>query len=330
MESKKNAATPHLHPTTPVFAHPEEWGVSLPDGFDAIGPTASLQRAQEWLFVIRAVQLDGFVRKTTHGMWVLCVPIAMVEKARKHIHDFEQENREAEVKKRHEKDKPLYTNTSWAIIVCSVMLAFFIATGPIVKQSVWFRYGVANAQQIFHGAPYQAVTALTLHADSQHVLGNFLAGTLFLTTVHRRMGAGVGTFVVLASGIAGNTLNAWWHLASGHHSLGASTAVMGAVGVLAATQMVLNRHKDKSFFATWGPIMAGLALLGTFGASANSDLYAHGFGFLAGLGLGTVAALPFRQRKVPMSRWIQIGFGVASALVVAGSWAAAFYYHRVS
>ena len=217
----------------------------------------------------------------------------------------------------------------WAAMILGSLAIFFQATGPSRLHSEWFRRGTASAADILHGRPGEAVTALTLHADAQHVLGNALAGTLFLSAVHRRLGVGIGTFAVLAAGILGNVLNALWYRHD-HFSIGASTAVFGAVGVLAATQALLNRGAPSPTttggkMALTKPIVGGFALLGLLGASgANTDLLAHLFGFGAGLFTGALAGLALRRREQPFAAGGQVGFASLSASVVIGSWLLAF------
>ncbi len=133
--------------------------------------------------------------------------------------------------------------------------------------------------------PWRAVTALTLHADGTHVLGNAISGTVFASAVHRRLGAGGSALAILASGILGNLGNALWHRSigdPGHGSIGASTAVFGAIGLLAATQVVVNfgvRSEDRKAKASrsWtdiaGPLVGGFALLRALGAGGpTTDL----------------------------------------------------------
>ena len=294
-------------------------GVEEPSRFALIGPT-SLQKAQEWAFVLRSVGLDGVVRPMETGGYVLMVLATQRDRAIETLRTYEVENLDFPPKKKA--DRPLYASSSWALGIVAAMVAFFMTTGPAVSQSKWFRAGIADTDRLLHGAPWQAVTALTLHSDASHVFGNAISGAIFLGAVHRRLGAGVGTFTVLAAGAAGNALNAVWHR-TGHHSLGASTAVFAAIGVLAATQVVLNRSAARGWMSYVAPVLGGLALLGTLGAGAQTDLHAHGFGFLAGAALGAVAAWPVRARTSPLPVGVQAGFGVASAAVVAGSWALA-------
>ena len=43
-----------------------------------------------------------------------------------------------------------------------------------------------------HGAWWRAVTALTLHADVWHVVGNAVASLVFVSAIGRWLGSGLG------------------------------------------------------------------------------------------------------------------------------------------
>ena len=298
-----------------------------PQGWEAIGPISTRKKADEWRFVLHAVRVGSWVAPAPDNGFMLMVHSAQAAQAVREIREYEQENRERAAT-RTVRDVPLYRRSWWALAIVAALVGFFNVTGPSQLRAPWFLVGTADSQAILGGAIYESVTALTLHADNQHVLGNALVGGLFLTVLHRRFGAGLGTFLVVTAGATGNLMNAAWH-GAGHRSLGASTAVMAALGALAVTQFVLDRTRqpNRKIVLTWAPILAGLALLGTFGASPNSDLHAHGFGFVAGVVFGLIAAVPLRKREAPLPTWAQIGFGAAAAALVVGSWLAAFGLH---
>ncbi|HEU4410271.1 MAG TPA: rhomboid family intramembrane serine protease [Polyangiaceae bacterium] len=297
-------------------------------GQRVLGPVATLAKAQEWAFVLHTEGLEGLVRPLHSGGWGVLVDEAAHAKALATLRAYEAENRDFPPQRR--RDRPLYAPSWWALFAFAALGAFFLVTGPSAGRSPYFRFGTADAALLLHGAPWRAVTALTLHADAQHALGNALGGTLFLSAVHRRLGPGLGTLTVLGAGAAGNVLNALWY-GAGHRSIGASTAVFAAVGVLVAVQALLNRGESRGWrgwFATLGPIAGGLVLLGMLGANPNTDVRAHGFGFVAGLALGLPAALVARFRGRPIGRAGQAAFGLLSALVVVGAWALAFTLRR--
>ncbi len=172
------------------------------------------------------------------------------------------------------------------------------------------------------------ITALTLHADAQHVLGNVISGSIFGAMISRRIGPGGALFAMLAAGALGNTANALYHLPEGHRSIGASTAVFAAVGLLAAVQLVLDvgRRRERHRFGLvdfLAPVVGGLALLGALGSGRHSDLGAHGFGFLSGVVVGLAVAWLIRRQDARPSTTLQVVAALSAFAIIGGSWALA-------
>src|SRR5262249_21180296 len=120
--------------------------------------------------------------------------------------------------------------------VALVLIGFFAITGSRADGSEPFRRGSADAARTMAGEWWRAVTALTLHADATHVLGNALASALLVTAVCQQLGPGVGLWLLLLAGAGGNAITAAVHRA-GHVSVGASTAMFGAIGILAGLRI---------------------------------------------------------------------------------------------
>lgn len=147
-------------------------------------------------------------------------------------------------------------------------------------------YG-SSARHVVSGEWYRCATALLLHADSVHLAGNLVGMAIFATGVCSISGWGVGWLLILASGISGNLINAYVY-GYGHNSIGASTAVFGALGLLSSYQFLKKTLKPQTRFQTLLPLGAGLALLAFLGSSSHTDIVAHLFGFLSGVLLGVV------------------------------------------
>ncbi|HSQ86731.1 MAG TPA: rhomboid family intramembrane serine protease, partial [Desulfobacterales bacterium] len=120
-----------------------------------------------------------------------------------------------------------------------------------------------------------------------HLAGNMVGIAVFGTAVCNITGAGVGWLMILLTGILGNLANAAL-FRYGHISIGASTSVFGAVGILAAYQLSRKIRIAGQRMKAWLPLAGGLALLGLLGSSKHSDLTAHLFGFIAGILLGLI------------------------------------------
>jgi membrane associated rhomboid family serine protease len=189
-----------------------------------------------------------------------------------------------------------------------------VATGPRDEGLVWFARGTADAARILHGEPWRALTALTLHADLGHAVGNAAAGWFLLDAIARRVGPAWAAWLGLCAGLLGNLATAGI-ARSGYFSIGASTAVFGALGGLTALQLVSRRRKG------WITIGAGVALLAMMGTGEKSDLLAHLFGFLSGAGLGLLSGL--LQRAAPERSWRQPALALAALLPLAAAWALA-------
>jgi hypothetical protein len=103
-----------------------------------------------------------------------------------------------------------------------------------------------------------------------------------------------------------------------HRSIGASTAVFAALGLLAAWVRA-GRRSGPGWVYRWGPVVAAVALLAYTGAGdENTDVGAHLWGFAAGLVAGAVAA--FLPRQWLGSRRVQAAAGATALAVLAAGW----------
>lgn len=312
-------------------------------GFTVLGPIGSREKARDHGLVLASMRIP-YVTRLIPGGFVLLVHDRDYPRAASAIDRFEEENRDWPPKRA--RDVAAFTfSPLFAVGFLALAVFFAWVTGPVAHpRGPWFHEGTSVAAQVVSSEPWRAVTALTLHADGGHVMGNVIAGTLFGTAVGRRLGPGIGALAVVAAGFLGNYANAVYYVTRGigHGSIGASTAVFGAVGVLAATQIValVRTKRDgvgqprgaRRFFEWAAPVLGGLGLLGMLGASPNADLGAHGFGFLGGIVVGFVLAgvlaLTSRLKKNvarPPRRFdaFQLLSGLTAVGIVLGSWALA-------
>jgi len=202
------------------------------------------------------------------------------------------------------------------LVMAGALVLAYLATGPREADGTAFQAGSADAGRILSGELWRTVTALTLHADVSHLVANVTAGAFLGTAVCRTLGGGLGALLIVATGIAGNGLNAFLH-GPLHVSVGASTAVLGAVGLLSGLAFARTRRTRRARARSWLPLAAGLALLGMLGSDPHTDLGAHLCGFVVGVVLGAIAG--WTLSAVP-GRGIQRALAATALAVVAASW----------
>jgi rhomboid protease GluP len=252
--------------------------------------------------VLDAVGIAHEVLPAPEGGWELVVDDADGAGAEAALVAWEAENRP----RPGPPPRPEYGDSLAGVAVGLVILVFSLRTGLGPAGPV-FERGSADAVRMLHGEWWRAVTALTLHADLAHVAANAVAMVVFLGAVARRLGPALATWTALAAGVAGNVLTAAV-LPGGHVSIGASTAVFGALGTLSALQVPRR--------SAWLTLGAGVALLGLLGTSARADLVAHLLGFSAGVAEG----LALRRLAPPRRSLLQPAIALLAALPIVLAW----------
>jgi rhomboid protease GluP len=249
------------------------------------------------------------LRRVGDEHWALQIDDEDTGRAEAAVAAFEREN-PLEVR------RPEVLHSTAGAVGCGLvfflaLLMMYLWTGPDSAASPWFRRGSADAAAILRGECWRAVTALTLHADAGHAAGNAVLGGLLLALLARSIGPGMASALLLISGVTG-TLAAAELTRQDFVSIGASTAVFGAVGSLAA----LPRHSGRA----WIPLGGGLALLAFLGTSKRADLAGHLCGFVCGVLAGAAVSRlpPLRNRTA------QALLALAAAGVPVAAWLAAF------
>jgi membrane associated rhomboid family serine protease len=303
--------------------HRDFWVPLVPPGSaDASHPWLDEGRARLLSLILESRGLPFHLERTGRG-WLLLVPAGLHQLARDEVALQERENRDWPPPE--PPHRPGVANTLATLSVLLLLATFYnvtlmdrlpgIGTLPNLRA-----LGSADSELILQGQWWRLVTALTLHADWLHLSGNLVIGGLFVLVLCRDLGAGLGWGLILASGVLGNLTNALLQPYN-HNAVGASTAIFGAVGVLAASSFVRYRHRLRGRRIL--PVAAALALLATLGTEgANTDLGAHLFGFLWGLALGWLAEGVLEGRGHP-GPIVSTLLALASAAAVAGAWYAA-------
>lgn len=236
------------------------------------------------LLVLASQSITATLEKLPDGNWGILVQEIDTDSARQHIQKYDLENRS--VNKKIQKLQP--STFSAPAILCLIALLGLIHLLTIktgYHNRAIFQFG-ASPYFLEQGETFRAVTALFLHSDIRHLLGN-MAGFIVLSSPLVRMtGTGSGLFLLLCAGTTGNLIAGG--LGQGLRlSIGSSTAVMGAAGLLAAGKIFSDRD-ERPFFrlASLAPLAAAATLVAMFSHGEHTDVSAHFFGFLSGAGLG--------------------------------------------
>jgi rhomboid protease GluP len=212
---------------------------------------------------------------------------------------------------------------AWAapsLYVFALLLIAFFAGRSFFGFDWYASGGLVSSSQAQHEW-WRSITALTLHADHQHLLSNIGFGALFSFAAARLIGYGVTFFTTFIAAVLGNVLNSVLMPAT-HTSIGASTMVFATLGLVAAYSWRIQYAGKLRWAHRWAPLIVGVMLLGFLGASGeNTDVLGHLTGFFCGVLLGVaIAQLPALLFK---RSGLQAALAALPLFAFATSWLAA-------
>jgi rhomboid protease GluP len=284
----------------------ERWAV-------AVVPTPRV--ASEVVLVLTAIGIAATVEREADGRHVVRVAVAQRAAAEHALGAYVAENVPAPPPPT---PRPLAAGAVRAALWYGVgEFLIAVAASRSAFGAAWVDRGLLEGPPFRAGQWWRPVTSLTLHADFSHLLANLGFGALFLGLAGRVYGWGVALLLTLLAAVLAGAIEAAG-LPVGHASLGASTAVFAALGLLAVVRWP-PRGRLTPWMARAATFGGAVSLLGLLGAGdPRVDVTAHVLGFLAGL----VVAWPLRERGIaePATQW---RCAIAAALVVAAAWCAA-------
>ncbi len=267
---------------------------------------------------------QGITHRVTeqYDKWVIQVGEDNFEAARKAIYLYIREN--PDTAEQPEETEQYGEIRIWpGIWICLALIALHLSAETYGFHRQLVEVFGSSAEHILRdNEVHRAVTALFLHGDWGHLAANTAGILLFGTTASNIAGWGAGWFGVLLTGISGNLINAALY-GTDHISIGASTAVFGAVGLLAANRLIVKYFQLGLRMKTFLPLAGGIALLGFLGSSRHTDIFAHLFGFVSGLALGTFYTLVVKH---PPALWIQVACTLLSLGIVFVSFGSPYFF----
>ncbi len=306
------------------------WGAIVPIGPTVDDDTSSLgaevfrgSRAAsfEYGLVLDAKGI-GYDRVESDGTWALVVAAALADVARDELHRYASEHTERRAALPF---VPFPGGGIGAGIYAFVLILVAYCAGIELFGADWLARGAIESGGGAALEWWRAVTALTLHLDQEHLLGNLLFGVGIGTLAGRMFGPGVAWLCILVSGALANyadmLLSPPWHRAAG-----ASTAVFAALGLLAGFGWGQRLTLRARRFYRWAPLLAGICLLALLGAGAGDgrvDVLGHLLGFIAGVALGWGV----ERIELPRTRSgvLQTVAGGGALLLVCAAWTLALH-----
>ena len=286
----------------------------------------SAEKAHTYGLVLTAV---GIEYQTAHSgpLWSISVPPSQRRPAIEAISLYLQENPGQPSHGRTLIHLGQRTYSAWYVAAVLLLIHLLIARGGDQQQFI-AQMG-ADAGKIMSGQIYRCITAMLLHADMSHLLGNLAGLVIFGGVTASLCGWGLGWLMVLTAGFTGNLATAWWYQHD-HAAIGASTAVFAAVGICAVLNIKIRRWNRTDTFSRswrrWMPLAGAVALLGLLGTSPHADLVAHLLGFASGLILGSLAALRKGRLPYQTSQQVQWAAALTAVGLVAAAWLRVLYY----
>ncbi|MFO1046534.1 MAG: rhomboid family intramembrane serine protease [Geminicoccaceae bacterium] len=286
---------------------------------EEVGRAGSLREADQLALVLAAMGIASRLVRSGAGV-VLWTAAADAAAARRQLAAYERENALRPV--RSVPARPGREAWQGAAVYALLLLLIFGAQRRDLGSLGWLDAGAAQAGLIRAGEWWRTVTALTLHVDHGHLLGNLLAGAVIGTLAAQLLGQGLAWLAILLAGASGNLLAALLRDPD-HAAIGASTAVFAALGIVSAytrQRRWLERHLRLRRLA---PLGAGVLLLAYLGfGGERTDVGAHITGFVVGLAAGW--SLARWWQLVPRGPRAQWAYGGLALALVAAAWGLAF------
>jgi rhomboid protease GluP len=250
------------------------------------------------------------------GLFVVVVPEESAALAVRHLREVAQEAAvPAPIPKLPKMHPRAWTGS---IVYAVAMMAIAYAAGSNLFGFDWLEAGALNGAIPHTHEWWRVVTALTLHADVGHLVSNLLFGVVLGYLASRSLGGGVAWAGILVGAMMGNALDAIW-MPEQQRSIGASTAVFAALGILSAYAWTLETATNLRWAKRLGPLIAGVILLGFLGAGGErTDVVAHITGFASGCAIGMLFGKTREQRFD--SRILQLLAGAFAIATIGVAW----------
>ena len=289
----------------------------MDDDWRVVFESRHLAPCKDRALVLAAVNIPHQVVRDEGGC-VLIVPASWSSEAVEELNLYEDENPPVAIAP---PPRIVYQDAMPGIFAFTVIIALVAWADAVSFFGMdWRSAGRVDGELIRGGEVWRLATALTLHSGAPHLAGNLVFGCFFGFFAGRLLGSGVAWGAIVLSAMLGNFVNIML-LDSNFKSIGASTAVFAALGMLAGYVWRARLMSQERWPYRWGPVVGGLALLMFTGTGdENTDVGAHLMGFLAGFGSGVV--LTRWRERLPSPR-LQLAGGAVGVGLILLAWSLA-------
>ncbi|HEU5068968.1 MAG TPA: rhomboid family intramembrane serine protease [Verrucomicrobiae bacterium] len=276
-------------------------------------PTPSRQKAMDWSLVLASQGIPHSIASPDdRGEWTLHVASAEVGRAAQAIRQYERENRTRPWQQTYLAGRIVFDWSALIWVAALVGIHVLTERHPAIAQA-----GVMHGTAVTQGEWWRLVTATELHADWAHLAGNLSLGLVLLGLVMGRWGTAVGMLAALLAGIGGNAAN--WLCQPDSRSLGASTVVMGCIGLLATSPHASDSSSARMWRGFGASLGGAILLFLLLGLDPRADVLGHAGGFVTGIGLAALFHLRPQWVRARRARWMATLMLVSLA---AGPWLA--------
>lgn len=240
--------------------------------------SASAEAAAEAALVLQATGITHAVM-VDQGRHLVLVPAEAEASARRQLRAFAAENERVAAPV---DGRPPRADRGAAAAWLALLAAAWVAQSQVAAPARLLASAQADAAAMRGGEVWRGITALFLHADAVHVAGNAVFGAFFVGALAPWWGRGL-TALALVWAAWGANVAAAWAVTGERRSIGASTAVFAAIGMLSVLVARDRSARREGRLRTWAPLVIGAVLVGLLGGeSVRVDHLAHVLGLLAG------------------------------------------------
>lgn len=285
--------------------------------FTEVYRSPRLSDCDQRAFVLKAVGIVYLIERH-EDFFSIVVPQDLASAAAEHLRQFEQESAPAPPPP----EMSLHGH-AWigSLVYAFVIIAVAYCAGANTGQLDWLNAGALTRAALYDGEWWRLITALTLHADVAHLIGNLVFGIPYGFFASQLLGAGRAWLSIVVAAALANLIDSAL-MRENQFSIGASTAVFAMLGLVATYSWRRVPARSKRWAHRWAPIVAAIALLAFTGVGGeNTDVIAHLAGFACGALLALArSSLRMSGRAVGL---MQSGAGLVACLTILVAWIAA-------